>query len=104
MSPSKRADLIRQRFKTLYPSKVIRIPKSEKRPEVDRQCGFGGIMAGWFGNAEAWNWGKRDWLMRTEFKRNPTALSTKRIKRESPLTVISRKLKRGAVIWQKYRQ
>ena len=102
MSPTARTALIRERFKKLSSSKVVVVPKSEKKPKIQRQPSFGGIVAGWFGNAEAWNWGKTDWVVKPDEKPNPATPSTKRAKGVSPLTVISEKLKRGAVIWEKY--
>lgn len=104
MSPTARTALIRERFRKLYPSKVVVLPKAEKKPKIERKPAFGGIEAGWFGTASAWNQGRREWLFEPEKKKSPVALATKRIKRDSPLTVISRKLKRGVIIWQKYPQ
>jgi hypothetical protein len=91
MDSAARANLIRARFKARYPSKVIPPTQPREKPQIDRKAAFGGIEAGWFGTAGAWNWGKTEWIQQPATEEEAERVRIKRDQGKSALGRIADK-------------
>lgn len=110
MSPEERAKILRERFKTLYPGAqkpTLVSPRLRKAAESSPR--FSRLNSGWHSHISdspsdvVATRKKPKWVKLADEKPNGLVPHATRQKPAvHPLTLISRKLKRGEIVWEKY--
>lgn len=98
-----RAQLLRQRFKTLFPHAAHPIPSRRKKVVHGQRAAKRAYTWAFFNYEDTALPRDAKWLESPERKAEQAAVTPKRRRKgQAALAVIAEKLKRGATVWPKY--